>query len=63
VVAERGEDAIKKCYEDALDIVTEPAVRSLLSDQYVEVKRGHDAVRGLRDVETSRRRRYDEGKG
>ena len=50
IEAERGEDAIVKCYQDALDAIVEPAVRRLVADQLAEVKRGHDAVRSLRDL-------------
>ncbi|MCA9295423.1 MAG: PA2169 family four-helix-bundle protein [Phycisphaerales bacterium] len=50
IEAERGEDAIKHCYEDAIKDVKEPAVRQVLTDQYAEVKRGHDTVRDLRDM-------------
>jgi uncharacterized protein (TIGR02284 family) len=50
IEAERGEDAIKSCYEDAIKNVTEPTVRQVLTDQYAEVKRGHDTVRDLRDM-------------
>ncbi len=48
--AERGEDAIKERYEDALEQVHEAPALSVLRDQFVEVKRGHDTVRDLRDA-------------
>ena len=50
IEAERGEDAITKRYEAALNAASDAGIEQLLRDQYVEVKRGHEAVRGLRDL-------------
>ncbi|WP_419184521.1 PA2169 family four-helix-bundle protein [Botrimarina mediterranea] len=48
--AERGEDAIKEAYEDALKETTGSPIHSLLADQYLQVKDAHDRVRDLRDA-------------
>lgn len=48
--AERGEDVIKGKYEKAIEAVTIAPVSEVLSRQYVEVKRGHDTIRDLRDA-------------
>lgn len=48
--AERGEDHIKHQYEQFLEHCVEPDVRSVLQQQYVQVKAGHDRVRDLRDA-------------
>ncbi len=47
--AERGEDSIKKAYEDALAETTGSPIHSVLAEQFVGIKRGHDRVRDLRD--------------
>lgn len=47
--AERGEDAIKAAYEDALRNTTGSAMRDVLTEQYAQVKQAHDRVRDLRD--------------
>jgi len=47
--AERGEDAIKKAYEDVLVSTAGSAVNDVLTRQYAIVKAGHDRVRGMRD--------------
>lgn len=47
--AERGEDRIKKAYEDAIAETTGSAIHSVLAEQFVGIKRGHDRVRNLRD--------------
>jgi uncharacterized protein (TIGR02284 family) len=47
--AEKGEDSIKKSYEDALAETTGSAIHSVLSQQFIGIKRGHDRVRDLRD--------------
>lgn len=47
--AERGEDYIKKDYEDALTATAGSAMNDVLTQQYAVVKRGHDRVRDLRD--------------
>jgi len=46
--AERGEDVIKKAYEDALRECS-GNVLTLVTQQYADVKQAHDAVRDLRD--------------
>jgi uncharacterized protein (TIGR02284 family) len=48
--AERGEDAIKEAYEDALKETMGSPIHSLLSSQYLQVKDAHDRVRDLRDA-------------
>ena len=47
--AERGEDAIKKAYEEILIETAGSAVNDVLSRQYAIVKAGHDRVRDMRD--------------
>jgi len=47
--AERGEDAIKKAYEDILIATTGSAVNDVLTRQYAIVKAGHDRVREMRN--------------
>lgn len=47
--AEKGEDSIKKSYEDALAETTGSAIHSVLAQQFIGIKRGHDRVRDLRD--------------
>lgn len=46
---ERGEDVAVDAYRDALEKVTEPGLRQLISSQYSAVQAAHDAVRNLRD--------------
>lgn len=49
--AERGEDAIKKAYNDALTSGNLPAdVISLVSEQAAGIKKSHDEVKALRDA-------------
>ena len=48
--AERGEDAIKEAYEEALKDTMGSPIHSLLSSQYLQVKDAHDRVRDLRDA-------------
>jgi len=48
--AERGEDAIKKAYEQAIRDVADSPIASLLTTQYRGVKAAHDHVRDLRDA-------------
>jgi uncharacterized protein (TIGR02284 family) len=48
--AERGEDVIKHKYEDVLKDTAGSPVNTVLQRQYVEVKRGHDTIRNLRDT-------------
>ena len=47
--AERGEDSIKKVYENALSSVNESGARALVERQYHNVMEGHDRVKTLRD--------------
>lgn len=47
--AERGEDAIKHAYEDALIATAGSAMNDVLIRQYASVKAGHDRVREMRD--------------
>jgi len=47
--AERGEDAIKKAYEDVLIATAGSAVNDVLTRQYAIVKAGHDRVRDMRN--------------
>lgn len=50
IEAERGEDAIKAAYENAIDTTSGSRFQPLLLDQYAEVKRNHDRIRDLRDA-------------
>lgn len=47
--AERGEDQIKRAYEDALHTTAGTPIYELLSDQYTHVTAAHDRIRDLRD--------------
>jgi len=47
--AERGEDAIKKAYEDVLTATAGSTVKDVLTRQYATVKAGHDRVREMRN--------------
>ena len=47
--AERGEDYIKGAYEDVLVATAGSALNDVLTQQYAQVKQGHDAIRNLRD--------------
>jgi uncharacterized protein (TIGR02284 family) len=47
--AERGEDAAKKAYEDALNETLTPAAREIVERQAAQVRQAHDHVRDLRD--------------
>jgi uncharacterized protein (TIGR02284 family) len=49
VEAERGEDQIKRAYEDALVRTAGSAMNDVLTRQYARVKSGHDRIRDLRD--------------
>ena len=51
--AERGEDAIKKAYEDVLIATAGSAVNDVLTRQYAVVKAGHDRVRDMRNSHNS----------
>jgi uncharacterized protein (TIGR02284 family) len=48
--AERAEDRIKAMYEDAIQDCDAPDLRTLLEQQYVQVRADHDRVRDLRDA-------------
>jgi uncharacterized protein (TIGR02284 family) len=48
--AERGEDAIKGAYEEAIRVIKNGEVYSMISRQYSQVKAGHDKVKLLRDT-------------
>lgn len=47
---ERGEDTIKKAYEDALKSTAGSAMNDVLLQQYSDVKATHDRMRDLRDA-------------
>lgn len=47
--AERGEDAAKKAYKDALEQTLPANVTSIVQTQYAQVQAAHDKVRDLRD--------------
>ncbi|MGH7324259.1 MAG: ferritin-like domain-containing protein [Candidatus Rokuibacteriota bacterium] len=47
--AERGEDAAKTAYEDALQRGLPTAARGLVEQQYARVTEAHDRVRALRE--------------
>jgi uncharacterized protein (TIGR02284 family) len=47
---ERGEDAAKRAYEDALQEDLPADVRTLIGKQYREVKMNHDSVRDMRNM-------------
>lgn len=50
IEAERGEDQIKRAYEDALKETAGSAMNDVLTSQYANVKAGHDRIRDLRDA-------------
>lgn len=47
--AERGEDAIKACYEEVIKEISGNPLNDLLHHQYADVKATHDTVRDMRD--------------
>lgn len=47
---ERGEDAAKDAYQQAIAQPLPPEIRSLVQRQYQGVKENHDRVRSLRDA-------------
>ena len=47
--AERGEDEIKKCYEQTLTDTAGSPVNAILQSQYAMVKKRHDEIRDMRD--------------
>jgi uncharacterized protein (TIGR02284 family) len=48
--AERGEDAAKKAYREALAEELPKPITEILSRQAVEIQRAHDEVKALRDA-------------
>jgi uncharacterized protein (TIGR02284 family) len=50
IEVERGEDQIKRAYEDVLKDTAGSAMNDVLQAQYARVKAGHDRVRDLRDA-------------
>ncbi len=48
--AEYGEDQIKEAYEEALVETAGSPLNSVLANQFVDVKAGHDRIRDLRDA-------------
>jgi len=48
--AERGEDAIKQAYEEALTETAGSPIHDVIKTQYAAVKKTHDAVRDFRDA-------------
>lgn len=50
IEAERGEDSAVEAYEDALQEAALPAtLRTMIENQYREVKQAHDRVKRMRD--------------
>ena len=47
---ERGEDAAKDAYQQAIGQPLPPEIRSMVQRQYQGVKENHDRVRSLRDA-------------
>ena len=47
---ERGEDAAKRAYEEALQDDLPADVRTLIGKQYREVKMNHDSIRDMRNA-------------
>ena len=50
IEAERGEDFIKRAYEEVLKKTAGSAINDVLQRQYADVKKGHDSIRDLRDA-------------
>ncbi len=48
--AERGEDAIKAAYKEALQQTAGSAMTDVLNQQFALVKQSHDRIRDLRDL-------------
>lgn len=48
--AERGEDYIKRRYEEAIDALAGSPITGVLHRHYGDVKSGHDRIRNLRDA-------------
>ncbi len=48
--AERGEDAIKRLYEETLPPIAGNPLNRVLQDQYARIKTGHDKIRDMRDA-------------
>jgi uncharacterized protein (TIGR02284 family) len=53
--AERGEDKIKQMYEEVLKQTAGNPLSDVLHQQYIEVKKGHDRIRDLRDAAKARK--------
>ena len=51
--AERGEDAIKHEYENAMNTIDDTTTRDMVGRQYAEVKSGHDQIRNMRDARSN----------
>lgn len=47
--AERGEDSIRKTYEEILPEIAGSPINDVLLKQYEQIKRGHDRIRRMRD--------------
>lgn len=50
VEAERGEDAAKRAYENALEMKLPAHIRDSLQAQYAGIQEAHDKVKALRDA-------------
>lgn len=48
--AERGEDAIKHCYEKTLKDTAGSPLNAVIQNQYAKVKLRHDQIRDMRDA-------------
>lgn len=53
--AERGEDAAKAAYENALKQPLPPSALTTVQQQALQVRQAHDRVRDMRDRETAHR--------
>ena len=51
--AERGEDSAVEAYEEALQIALPSPCRTMLENQYREVKQAHDRVKRMRDARSA----------
>jgi uncharacterized protein (TIGR02284 family) len=51
--AERGEDSAVKAYEEALQEVLPAPCRTMLENQFREVKQAHDRVKRMRDARSA----------
>jgi uncharacterized protein (TIGR02284 family) len=48
--AERGEDYIKKLYEEVIRETERRSINDLVSSQYLSIQAGHQRIRELRDI-------------